>query len=185
MMERQRVLLVIAVSLLGVRYALLPLLEWQRDARDALVVTSRRLDRAEDLLLNRVQVKASLDQMEKAVASLRAQFPVKSDSDTARLDFQREINEVLGSKGLTVRVFDWVVETPVEGTALNSLRARVSVSGGMRSLANAGAVLETRLSHAEIRELRLNFATPANLEADPVGDGYFVIDLTYLREAAK
>jgi hypothetical protein len=185
MSVRQKTLLVIASVLLAIRYVAVPLLDWQANTRDELVVTTQRLERARDLMENRAAVESSLRQMDKSVATLRGRFPTKADSDSARLDFQREINDVLVSKGLTARVFDWIVETPVEGTNLYSLRARLSISGSMRALANAGAAVESRIPHAEIRELRFNSSTPVTLGADPAGDGSFVIDMTYLRAVAK
>lgn len=157
MNERYRRLLMVAVVLAGLRFGVVPWLDWQAAQHDRLQVVSQRLDKSEALLKNTDLLMPALQKIEDEVRQLREPFPSGVREDQFKRESQQQITALVESLGLTVDYFDWLdaVEAPA---GLSGQRARFTISGGMRDLALMQGELESKISHLFVSEVSYRFS---------------------------
>lgn len=180
--SRGQVLLAIAAVLASVRFGLFPLIEWQDDWRENLVVLTNRLDRSVGVVANRDAIVKSEAALEAANAKLRARFPKSEDADAFRLEAQKSITDLIVSQGATVSMFDWILDGEESRSGLRYARARIQAQGGNRALARALARMEGNYPNAVLLDVLGNSQIPAYGPTDGgtgvtlVADFYFRLD---------
>ena len=181
-LSRGQTLLAVAAVLGLIRFGYLPLLEWQDDWRESLVVLTNRLDRSVGVVANREAIIKSAADLESANAKLRARFPQSKDSDAFRLEAQKAVTDLFFSQGGTVSMFDWILDGQEPRSGLRYARARIQVQGGNRALARALARLEGSYPNTVLLDVLGNSQAPAYAPTDGgtamtlVADFYFHLD---------
>ena len=129
---RVRMLLVLAAVLAALRFAVVPWMQQQAEQRQQLEVLTQRLDRSVAVVQNAEAMQAALGKVVEVTEAARAPFPLVDDRERFRLDAQRMLAGVAQRGGVSVTLFDWVVdgEAPQAGMAYGrvnaSLAARVA-----------------------------------------------------------
>ena len=158
--ERNRWLLGIALVLAAIKFLLMPWLEHQAVAAERLAVLTQRLDRSTGVIQNRAAITQALGDLRAAVAAPRGRFPDAADASAFRLGAQQGVSAVVSQAGLSLKIFEWVVDGVAAAGGLEYSRARIQFEGGFKSVVDAEVRLETSFPNMAIRELNLIAATP-------------------------
>ena len=177
--SRRRLLVGLVAVLAGLRFVVVPWIAAQNEQREGLEALTRRLDRSEGVVRNRSAIEATQKQLAARAEALRAQFPAAANPDEFRLAEQRRIGELARRLGVTVQVFDWILEGEDTAAGLKFGRARVNLEGPLPSLIRAHAALESGSPNGFVRDLRLNLAAPADGPSTVRATASLVIDLYF------
>lgn len=176
---RRRLLIGLVAGLALIRFGVVPWIAAQNQQRDALEVLTRRLDRSEGVVKNRAAIESASQQLAARARALRERFPAAASPDQFRLAEQRRIGELARQLGLTVQVFDWILEGEDTAAGLHFGRARVNLDGALPKLIRAHVALESATQNAFVRELRLNLDRPADGPSEVHGSASVVVDLYF------
>lgn len=158
--QRYRLLVLIALILAAVKFLLVPWIEKQGEAAEQLSVLTRRLDRSEGVIQNRVAIERSRQEVEATISDARKRFPDAADASAFRLDAQQKITAVGTQTGLSLKIFEWILDEQVPEARLGYSRARIQFEGGFMNLVKAQTTLEADFPNMVIREFIFNAATP-------------------------
>jgi hypothetical protein len=162
-MDRNRALVLLALGLAFIKFILVPWLDQQADSIEQLSVLTKRLDRAEGVIANRLAIEEAVKDTESSVRLARQRFPDAVDPQSFKIGVQQSVSAVAGDTGLVVKLFEWVVEGDAKRARLAYSRARIQIDGGFRQLATLQATLEARFPYMFVREFGL--AAPAMIAA--------------------
>ncbi len=166
---RVRTLLVLAAVLAALRFAVVPWMQQQAEQRQQLEVLTQRLDRSVAVVQNAEAMQAALGKVMEVTEAARAPFPLVDDRERFRLEAQRMLAGIAQRGGVTVTLFDWVVdgEAPQAGMAYG--RVNASLSGPLDSLVAVHGALEAEMPFAAVREVKLDLSRGARpgLSKDP------------------
>lgn len=161
--SRNRLLLGVALALAAVKFLLMPWIEAQSASRESLQVLSRRLDRSEGVIRNREDIRLAVKQIDASTRDARAIFPASPDAETFRLESQRQASAIAtAAGGVSVKVFEWVLDGEAGDARLAFSRARLQLDGQFRQLVLAQSRLESQLPHVVLRQL--NFVAPSPID---------------------
>jgi hypothetical protein len=184
MTPRYRRLLLLAGVLAAIRFVVFPWLELQADWHDQLKVLTQRLDRSEALLANRSIIEKALLSAEQDHAALLSRFPEAVDDESFKRETQQQVSAIATELGARVTYFDWL--EPVESVSgLGAQRARMTVEGGMRSLALLQGQLETRMPHLFVQEVSYELRTPIGGAWEFPSSSTSTFDFHYRRADSK
>jgi len=157
--ERYRPLLWVALALAAIKFLLLPWLDHQATAAERLAVLTQRLDRSAGVIQNRAEIERALKEVEGVAILARKRFPDATDASAFRLGAQQDVSDIGAKSGLTLKIFEWILDGQAAGAGLEYSRARIQFEGGFKNLVTAQAGLETRFPNMVIREVTLGAAT--------------------------
>lgn len=158
---RRRLLIGFLIALVSIKFVVLPWLTIQSDQRERLDVLTKRLDRAIGVIANRGSITSSLADLERANSDDRQRFPQAPGLEGFRLQEQQRVVGLLESKGLKLEAFDWILDSPPDGTGLGFCRGRLSLRGELRMLALLLGEVEGRLPNMVVKEVSFNLERPA------------------------
>ena len=184
MTARYRQLLWLAVGLASVRFIIFPWFDLQADWRDQLDVLTQRLDRSEALLASQAAIEQTLSRVRKEHQTLFIRFPVATDDESFKREAQQSISTIATELGLRVTYFDWL-EAVDSVDELDAQRVRMTVEGGMRSLALFQGELEARMPHLFIRGVSYDLRTPIGGSWEFPSSATWTFDLHYRQGGAK
>lgn len=181
---RNRALLVLAVALAVIKFLLMPWFEQQADAIDRLSVLTKRLDRAEGVIANRVAIEKAVAETESSVRLARQRFPDGGDVQSFQIAVQQSVSAVASESGLVIKLFEWVVQGDAKNARLAYTRARIQLDGGFRQLATLQATLESRYPHMFVREISLTAPSMISAPDESPVSLTIIADFYYRPQAA-
>lgn len=173
-------LLLIAASLVFVRFVVTPLLDYKATLRDELIVLTAQLDKSEVLLANRKKILELESKTREAEVTLNKIVPKVMSTETYRLFFQQRVNSFAASRGVVVSNFQWVLDAPLPGTFVLTDKARIQLTGKKSSLAYFHADLESEFGNAAVKELSFVYQ-PVDMGAGVSADASLnlLVDVVY------
>lgn len=184
--NRVRWLLGLALVLAVLRFVIVPWTQQQVERRQQLEVLTQRLDRSAGVVQSAEQILAAQDKVAAAREAAFAPYPVTADKDRFRLDVQRRLSAIATRGGITVTLFDWVVDGDAAGAGMAYGRVNVSLAGPLRSVVAVHGALEAEMPYAAVREVGMELGRNAvrGLTDDTVTLA-LVIDFYYRPAAAE
>lgn len=166
---RVRTLLVLAAVLAALRFAVVPWMQQQAEQRQQLEVLTQRLDRSVAVVQNAEAMQAALGKVVEVTEATRAPFPLVDDRERFRLETQRMLAGVAQRGGVTVTLFDWVVDGEAAQAGMAYGRVNASLSGPLDRLVAVHGALEAEMPFAAVREVKLDLSRGARpgLGKDP------------------
>ena len=133
------VLLPLLALLVGLKFGIVPIMEWQQNKIDRLSATYRQYEKLVYASLNQ-------DSFEKIAESLRAQVIETEalfhiDGEQLKLDRQKEIEALFIQHQLVITRFNWVFDA---SDSIRTLRATVHFSGSVDNMMAALWELATK-----------------------------------------
>lgn len=152
--EQKKGALWIIAFLVALRFVGIPLLDYQAEQKQRLLMTTQQLERAQRLL----DAEGSGDSLE-AVRKQRTEWeerlqPHTSDGDF-RLQAQQRIQRALQAHGTQVELFDWLAHEDREDGYLRVHLARLNLQGEAKQLARAQLNLLEQVPGVRIVEYTL------------------------------
>ena len=177
---RVRWLLGLAVVLAMLRFGIVPWMQQQVEQRQQLEVLTRRLDRSVSVVQNAEEMQVARGKVVAVTEATRAPFPAVEDKDRFRLEAQRTLAAIAQRGGVTVTLFDWVLDGEATPAGMAYGRVNASLSGPLDSLVSVHGAIEAEMPFAAVRELKLELGRGAapGLSKD-VASLLLVIDLYY------
>jgi hypothetical protein len=177
---RVRWLLVLAAVLAGLRFAVVPWMQQQGEQRQQLEVLTQRLDRSVSVVQNAEAMQAARGKVVEVTEAARAPFPVVDDKDRFRLDSQRTLAGIAQRGGVSVTLFDWVLDGEAAQAGMAYGRVNASLAGPLDSLVAVHGAIEAAMPYAAVREVKLDLGRvlKPGLGKDP-GTLALVMDLYY------
>jgi len=182
--SRNRLLLMLAIGLAGIKFLVLPWIEQQAAAAERLAVLTQRLDRSTGVVQNRESIRKAVDEVEKSTITARTRFPDEPDVEGYRLGVQQNIGSAGTTAGVTLKAFEWIVDGEVKPARLVYSRARVQFEGGFRNLVTLQANLESRYPNMVIRELNLSSSAMIGAPDESLASLTLVADFYFRPSAA-
>jgi len=110
----------------------------------------------------------------------RAPFPEVGDKDRFRLDSQRTLAGIAQRGGVSVTLFDWVLDGEAAQAGMAYGRVNASLAGPLDSLVAVHGAIEAEMPYAAVREVKLDLArgVKPGLAKDPATLA-LVMDLYY------
>lgn len=166
---RVRTLLVLAAVLAALRFAVVPWMQQQAEQRQQLEVLTQRLDRSVAVVQNAEAMQAALGKVVEVTEATRAPFPLVDDRERFRLETQRMLAGIAQRGGVTVTLFDWVVDGEAAQAGMAYGRVNASLSGPLDRLVAVHGALEAEMPFAAVREVKLDLSRGARpgLGKDP------------------
>jgi len=178
--SRVRWLVVLAAVLAGLRFAVVPWMQQQGEQRQQLEVLTQRLDRSVTVVQNAEALQSARGKVVAVTEATRAPFPEVSDKDRFRLDSQRTLAGIAQRGGVSVTLFDWVLDGEAGQAGMAYGRVNASLAGPLDSLVAVHGAIEAEMPYAAVREVKLDLPRGARpgLAKDP-GTLALVMDLYY------
>jgi hypothetical protein len=178
--SRVRWLVVLAAVLAGLRFAVVPWMQQQGEQRQQLEVLTQRLDRSVSVVQNAEALQSARGKVVEVTEAARAPFPVVDDKDRFRLDSQRTLAGIAQRGGVSVTLFDWVLDGEAAQAGMAYGRVNVSLAGPLDSLVAVHGAIEAEMPYAAVREVKLDLVRvlKPGLSKDP-GTLALVMDLYY------
>lgn len=178
--SRIRALLVLAAVLAALRFAVVPWMQQQVEQRQQLEVLTQRLDRSVSVVQNAAAMQAARGKVVEVTEAARAPFPIVDDRDRFRLEAQRMLAGIAQRGGVSVTLFDWVVDGEATQAGMAYGRVNASLSGPLDRLVAVHGALEAEMPFAAVREVKLDVVRGAKpgLGKDPATLA-LVMDLYY------
>ena len=123
LMSRNNLLAVVAILVL-IRFFIMPVFSWQQDQLRSLKVKTQQLSRLTFLIENQDQRQEKNAHYKDLLS--RASDINFSDQDGAKLQIQKQVENIFDSNSVTVSGFDWILDS--EGS-VRKLRASVKFKG--------------------------------------------------------
>lgn len=182
--HRVRWLLGLALALAVLRFVIVPWTQQQVERRQQLEVLTQRLDRSAGVVQSADQILAAQSKLAAAREATLAPYPLAADKDRFRLDVQRRLSAIATRGGVTVTLFDWIVDGDAAEAGMAYGRVNVSIAGPLRSVVAVHGALEAEMPYAAVREgsMELGRNSVRGLTDDAVTLA-LVIDLYYRPEA--
>ena len=173
-------LLAIAAIFLGlIKFALMPVLEWQNDLIEQTAQLERRNNKSQDLLLKQPNMEANLEQVKQTYQQLVATYPRFSDTPSFRLETQIRFESLLKAGNLRQKKFFWRSneDEQVFGT-LHKAKFNVNFIGQGKDFALFHARLAAE--HRQFKVLNMSAALRTQ-KADSFGrvKGSFTVEALY------
>jgi hypothetical protein len=175
---RDRLLLGAAVVLAVVKFALLPTFAFFDESREQLTVLTDRLDRSVGVVQNQQAIQKSEKYLATRFSELGTRVPAAESADLFRLEAQQRLGDIVARSEAKLDVFDWVVEDTRLGPGLRAARARLQVSGTVKTIAAMQASLEGELPFVIVRDIRFRTEYPVGFDASGA-NATFEIDLLF------
>lgn len=153
--SRNRVLIGLAGALAVVKFVLLPWIDSQNDARVALEVLTRRLERSVGVMQNRTAIIEAERAQKEAKEKNFSRFPEFDGLDPMKLNAQVHIGEMAKARNLRSGLFEWILVGEEKGARLQFARARMQVSGELQKLAMFHGELEAAFPNMFVREYKM------------------------------
>ena len=119
-------LIFILVLLIAIRFAVLPLLDWQQTRISEIRSKQAQLGKTIDLVNSYGDYQLLASKLKTEKSKLAPLF--YEDSDDTRLQIQKDIEKVFSDHNLTIERFNWVLDVRVE-SGLRTLRVLVGFNG--------------------------------------------------------
>ena len=129
---KQGTLIVVLASLLSMKFAVLPLIEWQGSAIGRLEASNRQLGKVQTVIANHPLYKEDLSLV---LAEVKASNEfMYADADGTKLSIQRDLDELFSQDGIKVTGFNWVLDSVESSSSIRVLRVTVYFSGSTESM---------------------------------------------------
>lgn len=177
--SRMQWLLGVAGVLAVARLVIVPWAEAQTEQRQQLEVLTQRLDRSEGVVANREVILAAQERLRKDAENTLTVFPLAPGDDESRLAAQRRIAALANQAGLTVTLFDWLLDGEVNEAGLAYSRASVKLEGPLDRMILMHGELEASLPFAAVRELQVRSRSAVSGPSSDPASAVLVVDLFY------
>lgn len=155
--ERKKQLLLILALLLAIKFVGQPLVEWQNSKVNDVTQASQRLTKMNEVLLGQEQIQQQLAMAKKNNETLKAQFPVASNSSDFRLQAQQRISQLAAEYELSVDMFNWAGDAPVPIEGFTGLALTTEVAGPVLNIAQFHAAVNSELGFLIMETSELSF----------------------------
>jgi len=177
--NRLKWLLGVAGALAAIRLLVVPWAEAQTEQRQQLEVLTKRLDRSEGVVRNSEAILAAQAGLRDDAAGTMAIFPEAPGDDDSRLAAQRRITALAAQSGLTVTLFDWLLDGDVNEAGLAYSRASIKLEGPLDRMILFHGDLEATIPFAAVREVQLRMRSAASAPVSDPTTATLVVDLFY------
>tara|TARA_B110000902_G_scaffold212043_1_gene243019 strand:+ start:2385 stop:2975 length:591 start_codon:yes stop_codon:yes gene_type:complete len=120
-------LLLVLAGLLGVKFALFPLIEWQSTKFESFQASSRQLEKINHLISKQAAFQQEIDRLSIIVRANNS--GIYDNSGDIKLQIQRGLEETFSSHNLDITGFNWVLDSGTDSEPLRVLRGTVYFSG--------------------------------------------------------
>lgn len=151
--DRNRVLLILALVLAIARFIMIPWIDQQTERRDNLRVLTQRLNRSEGLLQSQAEILKDFAVLTEMKQKVQSRYPIVSTPEAYRIQAQQEVSTLAAEYGLSVTLFDFILEGEHPESNLRFVRAQVRVEGGLDAVARLHGEIEGRMKNASVRAM--------------------------------
>jgi hypothetical protein len=157
MLNNKPLLLGIILLLAGLRFIIVPWMDYQDEQKQQLETLTKRLVRSEALVEFRTELTEQKQLQDTAVTRLLADLQQSPSTEQYQLEFQQQMQQLLESNNVSLLLFDWLSDTDLK--AFNAHRARVSLrfEGTIADIVKTHLLLEQKYPSLLIRDLNTSW----------------------------
>ena len=177
--SRYRTLLIVALVLAAARFVVLPLVSLQAEQRDNLRLLTQRLDRSESLVERKEIILTQTSRLNAAYRNARSRYPVAGSPDEYRLQVQQQISALAQECGVSITVFDVLLDGAQPDARLGFVRVRMQMQGGLSRVARFHGEFEGRVQNASLKSVNFTSSFPISGPGNPIVQAAFTADLFF------
>lgn len=153
-----RILLVVMLGLVGIKFLLMPVIDWQDQLIDTTAQVEKRNLKAENLLASESDIIMQLAETDKQLKALFDLYPKYPDSTIFRLDTQTKLEKMLRQHSLRQTQFFWRTDEDeqVKGQ-LYMATFNVNFVGKAKVFAAMHTKIAAEQKHFRVRNMRINY----------------------------
>lgn len=156
---RTKLLALALFILFAIKFLLLPLLDYQQQLHDELLVLRKNQHTTQALLNNKERYADRLKEVSSELNQKVTKFSLVRDKDTFQLSFQQSWQKKLENIQLTMETINWISDEYNEATGLHTSVTALRVKGTLSALAALHLELEKAAPAVEVQELQVNNST--------------------------
>lgn len=132
--DKQKLLLSVLGVLLLAKFVLVPWVETQDEQVQALQVLVKKLQRSEMLLTSEQQLNELYAEFLQKQQSLLEPIPQVESTEQYKLLLQQQVQDEIGRQGLSLVLFDWLGQLPVEAYNVQKATVTIRVNGAAQQM---------------------------------------------------
>lgn len=170
-------LISLVLALVGIKFVIVPWLEYQQSQHDLLVASTKRLQRAESLVANTGQLDQVSKSVNEHVDNILARIPSTTGSEQYRLHFQQNLQKNIEKNGVSLESFEWVGDTQVVSPDIYQASVSMQLKGKAADIALLMAEFEVDRADLKVTDMTVTSRKPITLSEDI--NAAFLIQATY------
>ncbi|MGM0906961.1 MAG: hypothetical protein ACQEVQ_10570 [Pseudomonadota bacterium] len=132
--SQKKALLWVVAILLGIRFVLVPLMDYQNQLKENISLESRQLERAL-ALLNNEQQGVSAEQANADLKELESRLPLHESVNQFRLSMQQQLEQLAKKQQANIQVFDWLTHSTAQDGYLQTHQGQIEIEGAITDIA--------------------------------------------------
>jgi len=177
--SRLRSLFIVLLSLAFLRFLVIPWVESQSQRRDELIVLTDRLVRSEALIEAREVMLARSKRLSEILKNYSSKFPRVSSPDQYRLMAQQQVSAIAAESGVSLTLFDVILDGNNPNSGLNFIRSRIQFQGPLNGVARFHGALEGNLQNLLIQNFKIDSAFPISEPGAALVTGSVTMDMYF------
>ena len=153
---RTKLLALVLFALFAIKFLILPLLDYQQQLHEELLVLRKNQHTTQTLLNHKESYDDRLKEVSLELNKKVSKFSLARDKDTFQLNFQQSWQKKLENSQITMESITWVSDDYNEATGLHTSVTTLRVKGTLSALAALHLELDKAAPAVEVQELQVN-----------------------------
>lgn len=178
-MRNKNLLLLVLALLLVIRFAILPLQQWQTNTYEQIQLYQKRQNRGEQLLQQQDQIDQIALTWQQLSAQLNSIYPAHQNPGDAQLVAQQRIQALVSANKARFELFDWLVLPVQDSARLQQATVKLRVTGTPAAISALHAGLAA-LPHLQLINGAFNWQNQLSIHSSVTAN----FDLVYRYQLA-
>lgn len=157
MLNNKPLLLGIILLLAGLRFIIVPWMDYQDEQKQQLETLTKRLVRSEALVEFRTELTEQKQLQDTAVSKLLTGLQQSPSTEQYQLEFQQQMQQLLESNKVSLLLFDWLSDTDLKTFNVHRARINLRFEGTIADIVKTHLVLEQNYPSLLIRDLNTSW----------------------------
>ncbi|URQ89965.1 GspMb/PilO family protein [Pseudoalteromonas sp. SCSIO 43101] len=152
---KQQIALVLLAVLLVLKFAVVPLLDWQDEQIGVINNLQKRATKSQTVIDNQATIDSQQQQISKQLESINRLF-VEPQKDTEfKLAMQQKVEQLMAKHNLQINNSNWLVSLKVANDSLMRHQLRLNISGKLINFQTVLVQLETNTPLMQVSDFNM------------------------------
>jgi len=156
-MQNKNTLLLILGGIILIKYMLMPIIEWQNDSVEQLVVLNKKLDKSLGFINELPRLEQEKVKLADFLKTIKLDVDTYQDISRYQLDKQREIEKVFAENKIIIKSFNWRDIVKIGNGS--QLKLMIRYSGKLKDFISLHMAISQFNRSVEVTNFGLNIRT--------------------------
>jgi len=105
--QNKNILLIILAIILVLKFALLPIIEWQNQSINTLQIVNKKLNKSLSFINELPKLEEQKQRLINSLAQLKSEVDTYQDVSRYQLEKQREVEKIFAMHNIVIKSFNW------------------------------------------------------------------------------